>query len=74
MRVYFGEAIAQYAPPEWMKSNPNLAHCPYCDAVYSKNTKWVKVRHINNGTCPTIKKYIRDCKPNACPMCERANG
>jgi len=68
---FFRQSDAVYAPPEWMSKYPTLAHCSYCDAVYSKDTEWVKVRHINEGTRPTQKQYVRDCKPNSCPMCER---
>ena len=68
---FFRESDAVYKPPGWIKKYSSLAHCSYCDAVYSKDTKWVKVRHFNNGTWPTEKQYVRDCIPNTCPMCER---
>ena len=60
-----------YKPPYWMQSYTNLVHCKYCDAVYTKGTKFVKVESRTNGTNLPTFRYIRDCKQDVCPMCEK---
>lgn len=32
-----------YKPPQWMQLYNNLTHCKFCNAVYTKDTKFVKV-------------------------------
>lgn len=67
--VYYQQTL--YQPPSWMSKYDNLTHCKHCNAVYNKNTKFVKVRDISCGTESFQYEYLRDCKPNVCPNCER---
>lgn len=60
-----------YKPPTWMELYKNLKHCKFCNAVYNKNTKFVKVRSLSTGTQTPTFSYVRDCKENVCPCCEK---
>lgn len=60
-----------YRPPAWMSLYNNLKHCKHCDAVYNATTKYAKVIPTSNGTQTPTFNYIRDCKENVCPCCEK---
>ena len=62
----------KHEPPEWIKDKPNLAHCSFCGAVYSKDTKWQKGFRAYEGTTNQVNWIgLRDIKEGVCPNCER---
>jgi hypothetical protein len=60
-----------YRAPAWISLYNNLAHCKFCDAVYTKGAKYAKVRDISTGTNTPSFSFVRDCKENVCPCCEK---
>ena len=64
----------EYKAPAWMKGYDNLAHCKKCDAVFNKNTEFVRGYNIQNGTMPFEFVKVADCKKGCCPVCNTPIG
>lgn len=60
-----------YKQPYWIANKPDLKHCKFCNAIYNKHAKFVKVIDMSVGTETPRYTKISDCKPNICPICER---
>ena len=60
-----------YPTPAWLSLYNNVAHCKHCDAVYNTTEKYVKVRPTSKGTQTPTFSYVRNCKENVCPNCEK---
>lgn len=60
-----------YSPPGWMSLYKKLKHCKFCNTVYNIDIEYAKVRSISSGTSTPTFSYVRKCKENVCPCCEK---
>lgn len=67
----YSEIEEGYRAPAWMSLYNNLAHCKHCDCVYNTTVKYAKVRSNSTGTQTPTFSFVRNCKENVCPNCER---